>query len=576
MQVNWIDRLGDWNPQLLRELKGRLKPLNLFIAGAISLLGQFLLFMYFQVQLPVPREGVVNVQNKYCIGSPVEYGAPKCLIDPFSNSFVINWQLWSMDLFLLLSIISIFALLVAGTYLLISDLANEERRDTLNFVRLSPQSAQNILVGKMLGVPILLYILAVLAVPLHLWAGMTAQIPLSLILSFYGVLIAGCLFFYSAALLFSLISRWLGGFQAWLGSGTVLLFLAIARSYPISNNPIDWLSLFSPAAILSYLASATSLVADYPQSFLQKEKLEMFFLPLGASTVATVSFIVLNYGLWTYWCWQGLQRRFHNPSKTIFSKRQSYLLVACFQVLSLGFAMQSGEFDGSSPTSPEEQALFNNFCCLLVFNVVLFLGLATALTPPRQTLQDWARYRRERQASSSRKSFWSQALEQNLIFGDKSPALEAIALNLIVTSTILVPWAVFGLSEQYKVRALLSLVITLNLILIYAAIAQLVLFLRTQKQALWVTGALSAVTILPPVILGLLSLEPMKMAGLWLFTPFAWLAVEYASGTTVFLAILAQWSIITLCTLQMTRQLRRSGESASKALFAGRASLPGR
>lgn len=90
MQVNWIDRLGDWNPQLLRELKGRLKPLNLFISGAISLLGQFLLFMYFQVQLPIPREGVVDVRSKYCTGGPVEYGSPECLTDRFGNGFVIS------------------------------------------------------------------------------------------------------------------------------------------------------------------------------------------------------------------------------------------------------------------------------------------------------------------------------------------------------------------------------------------------------------------------------------------------------------------------------------------------------
>jgi len=71
------------------------------------------------------------------------------------------------------------------------------------------------LVGKLLGVPILLYLVAGLAAPLHLWSGLAAEIPLSLILSFYGVLIASCLFFYSAALLFGLVGSWLGGFLGW-------------------------------------------------------------------------------------------------------------------------------------------------------------------------------------------------------------------------------------------------------------------------------------------------------------------------------------------------------------------------
>ncbi len=117
MRLNQIDRLSDWNPQLLRELKGRLKPRNLLLAGAISLLGQFLLL----------------------------------------GGFLIDRQAWWLDFFIILSFIGIFALIVAGTYMLISDIATEQRRDTLNFIRLSPESTRGILVGKMLGVPILLY-----------------------------------------------------------------------------------------------------------------------------------------------------------------------------------------------------------------------------------------------------------------------------------------------------------------------------------------------------------------------------------------------------------------------------------
>jgi hypothetical protein len=82
------------------------------------------------------------------------------------------------------------------------------------------------------------------------------------------------------------------------------------------------------------------------------------------------------------------------------------------------------------------------------------------------------------------------------------------------------------------------------------------------------------VILLPPVILGLLSLYPEKSPGLWLFTPFAWASIEHASATSIFLALLGQWSILTLFSLQMTRQLRRAGESASIAMLAGRPSLP--
>lgn len=570
MKFNWLDRVGDWNPQVLREVKGRFKPRNLLIAGAISLLGQFFLFMFFQTQLPILIEGMSETSNKYCTGKSTYDDLYNCLQDELGN-FVINWQMWWLDMFIWLSLIGIFALLVAGTHMLISDLATEERRDTLNFIRLSPQSPESILVGKLLGVPILLYLVAFLTVPLHLWAGVAAQIPLGLILSFYGVLTASCLFFYSAALLFGLVSSWLGGFQAWLGSGTVLIFL-LTTFKPIEHTRTDWLNwlnLFSPSLMLQYLFAATGVDSRFPFSYLQNqniEELQWFYLPLGAGTVGVVSFAVLNYGLWTYWSWQALKRRFPNPSKTILSKRQSYLLVACFELVILGFVVAPPKWASLT------YGLLVNFNFLLGFNLLLFLGLIVALTPHRQALQDWARYRRQR--VSSRKGSWNSSLVRDLIWGEKSPALVAIAVNCGITFAILVPWILLGLEGKDKLTALFGLVISLTLSLIYAAIAQLILFMRTQKQALWIAGTLGAVILLPPIILRLLSLYPYKTSGLWLFTAFPWASIEQASATTVFLALLGQWSVLTLLTLQITRQLRRAGESASIALFAGRPSLP--
>jgi len=186
MKLDWLDPVGDWNPQLLRELKGRLKPRNLIISGAISLLGQFVLFMSFWVQIPQISADGFPANDTYCAGSSVYSFEHKCVADAAGN-LVVDWQRWSLDLFVALSLIGIFGLLVAGTYLLINDLAQEERRGTLNFIRLSPQSAQSILLGKILGVPILLYLIALSAVPLHLWSGIAAGISLMGITSFYGI-----------------------------------------------------------------------------------------------------------------------------------------------------------------------------------------------------------------------------------------------------------------------------------------------------------------------------------------------------------------------------------------------------
>ncbi len=80
--------------------------------------------------------------------------------------------------------------------------------------------------------------------------------------------------------------------------------------------------------------------------------------------------------------------------------------------------------------------------------------------------------------------------------------------------------------------------------------------------------------VLPPIIFGLLSIGPDKIPVLWMFSAFGWVAVKNASITTVFMAVLGQWLTLTLLGVQMTRQLRRAGESTTKALFAGRPSLP--
>lgn len=564
-KIDWLDPLGDWNPQLLRELKGRLKPRNLIVAGAISLLGQFLLLMAFLPRLP---QGMLNKPTfpnsaLYCTGFHVYGNDRKCLVDGLGN-LLVDWQRWSLDLFLVLSLIGIFGLLVAGTYLLINDLAQEERIGTLNFIRLSPRSPQNILWGKILGVPILLYVVALLAVPLHLWAGFAANISLIRILSFYGVLATSCVFFYSLSLLFSLISAGgLKGFQAWLGSGAVFLFiLLIVPGRPFFVAPLDWIEIFSPRVILSYLISGTEI----------KPNLYWFNLPIDTSIVSIASILILNYSLWTYWSWQAMQRRFLSPSKTIFSKLQSYLLVACFEIVALGFAINS-DFDRSYLEYGDQYSLKGNFIGLLAFNFVLFFGLIIALTPQRQAVIDWARYRQQK--PHNRKGLLNSTLLRDLAIGEKSPAIIAIALNAAITAIILVPWLAIASDDNDKLSVLIALVLSLSLIMVCAAISQLVALMQTQKQGLWIMGILGAVIILPPLMIGLLSINSVQTPTLLLFTVFAFGAIQEAGVLNIFLALLGQLSVLTLCSWQIKRQLKKAGVSNSIGLFAPpKAQLP--
>ncbi|MEH2201000.1 ABC transporter permease subunit [Nostoc sp.] len=587
MMPNLIDKIGDWNPQLLRELKGRLKFFNIAIAVATSLLLQLVVFLYQFREFPDDKYWLTDT---YCRLSQSYQQRQNQALQQSNQSRIaeyndltlnnicpqneIDWQLWWRDhweyIFLTFSVIFVFTLLVAGTYLIINDLAKEETRGTLNFIRLSPQSETNILTGKLLGVPSLIYLVILVSVPLHLWAGYSAQIAFTSILSYYAILAASCIFFSSAALLFGLISNKFGGFQPWIGSGAVFIFLIIpilmAPSYSYnSNNSVAWFTLFNPVETTNYL---------FPNYFHLSngsplKNLEFFYLPLGRSFVSIIGFHLLNFGLCSYGIFQALKRCFRNPQASTINKGQSYLFIAFSQMMMWGFILQNWE-----QITNVDQQIEQSLTLVGVYNFISLFSFIAILSPHRQAVQDWARYRH--QEFSSRKSVW-----QDLIFAEKSPAIVAIAINLAIVS---IPWVVWisltsvidtvhshWAGDNFdKFKLLLALALSVSLMLIYATIAQLILLLKTPKRSFWAIGTLGTAMFLPSLILGLLGISSSAYPTVWLFSTFPWVAIEYASATTIFMAFLAQLSVLTLLNFKLTRQVRLVGESATKALLAGR------
>ena len=557
MTNNLMKKLGEGNPQLFREVKGRLKTRNGAIAMAVSVFSQLLLVFAFVEKLP----GLGIVRHRYCTGgmeAKSYYAKYQCLMDAYGKPD-INWQLWWTDIFIWMSAIGIFTLLIVGTYMLISDLDREERRGTLNFIRLSPQSTQIILTGKLLGVPILLYVATIGAMPLHLWSGVAAQVPVGLIFTFYGVTFASCIFFYSAALLFGLVSSWMGGFQAWFASGMLLFFMTGTTAMRILETPIDVLNLLSPSTLLAYLVPEQFVGyvrifgnnADDLLSYLHDWR--WFHLQIGSNEVAAAGFMLLNYGLWTVWIWQALNRRFRNPNTTTLSKAHSYWLVGGLEVLIVGFA----PLYGSSNDFSESLSL------LLLCNLFLFAGLMAALSPGRQVCIDWARYRH--QSDANRKHLW-----QDLMWGEKSPAVVAIALNLIEAHLIILPWVLLHQNSGYKMEAIGYLLLSMSVLMLYASIAQLMLLMKTQKRGLWAASTVGAAICLPPFMLGVLSISPGESNLLWMLTAFPWAAFKYASAMTFVVSFVGQLGAVGMLNWQLRRQLRLAGESASKALIAGR------
>ncbi|MCU0535502.1 MAG: hypothetical protein MUD14_16555 [Hydrococcus sp. Prado102] len=576
-----IERISESNPQLFRELKGRSKPRNLIIASGISLVGQLLVYLYYRATLPADRVNMsprIETFNRYCLGNPpagwsgyapYPYSNDNYCVKDLLGHWMLNWQLWWLDIFTCLSLVAIFALLVAGSYMLIADLSREERRGTLNFIRLSPQSAKSILWGKMLGVPVMLYLAVGLVVPLHLAAGLSARIPLELIVCFYGVLAVGCAFFYSASLLFGLVTTGLGGFQPWLGSGVVLFFLSGMTGFVMSNvlathTPFDWLALLYPGTILPYLIHATFLpprtvgyLALEGSSSWNSEglvNLHWYGQSLWLNVWTGTSFILINYAVWIYWLGQGLKRRFHNPLATLWSKGQSYIISGSFAAIVLGFTLQTTRY----------YRLFDSYYLLQVFTLFFFLILIAGLSPERQALQDWVRYRH--QMSRDRRN-----LAKELIWGENSPSTVAIALNLFIFAAFITPSIWLFPLEENKTRVIAGLLLNISTILMYAAIAQFILMMKSQKRTVWASTIITAMIFFPLGIMTLFgSSEPARTAIFGLFSVASVWAVEYTSMTAVCLSILGQWLAIALVSFQMTRQLRKAGQSETQALLCDR------
>jgi len=409
MPLTVYDRIGNWNPQLLRELKSRLNSSSFLIAITISIVVQLLVSIYFR--------------NK---------------------------------LFLYIGLVDIWLLIVAGTYLIVRDLAIEKNNGTLEFIRFSPQSPQKIIIGKILGVPIVIYGIVIFTLPFHLWAGIASQISLSRILIFYGFLVVSCFLFYSASILYALVGCWLNGIQPWLFGGIISLWIWLSLIY--SNRNYRFQVLFSPTNIFDLTFSDESLAL--PDT--------IFFYLMGI--------VVFNYAFWTYWIWQALKRSFPNPRATLLTKKQSYVLAVCFGVLRFVFTDDVSDNDWG-------EYIYGVLDSSLA-QLSLFLFLIVALSPHRQALLDWVRFSQQR--LTRKKGLWNRTLVHDLLWDERSPALVTIAINLLITVPCIVPW-ISSWNEYYfkDFQQVMWVVLPLEagLILIFAVIAQLMLLTATRRPA---------------------------------------------------------------------------------------------
>jgi hypothetical protein len=483
MEPTWLQKLANWNPQLVRELRGRLKPQSLSATIILSLILQTLLVIG------------VNGSLRY---------------NPQPAAVTGAWRsLWEMMVWILT-----YILLGMGAFLLSNDIAQEERAGTLNFIRSSPRPPYQILLGKFLGVPILPYIAVGLALPLHWVAGLRGGVPVWVMLSFDVLLVAGCVLFFSPALLLGLVQnpqqKPMPGYVGAAFPYTTLLLTTLIPLYLIWNFQTNWRSL----------------------SLLMQDRLwtgfDFYwgFLPLSSNAVLSNGFTCFNIAVISFFVWQMLLRRFYSPTVTSLSKRLSYALTVYLQLLVIGFALRP------TPDSTTASAVG---VALYWVNLILFASLIFALTPSRQAIIDWLRYRQTRlnpaasvdlsvpasgdTAAGTLPSLSSLALWRDFVWADGSPSVVAIMVNVVIVCALAWPWLGLeaGLFPPLKVLSpsqlspgevmvdiLMFSASTALTMLIYGTLVQRLFISRLRNPRNWALGILLSWATIPPTLFRLL------------------------------------------------------------------------
>ncbi|WP_017306017.1 hypothetical protein [Spirulina subsalsa] len=563
MPLNILNTIGEWNPQIFREFKGRWKSRNVIVTLGISAATQLITLLFFWSQIPLVKQ----YTSRYCL-HPDDFDN-KCLQDArgYVLTASINHELLWLDCFVTIAIGIIGILWILGTYFLIEDISKESNRGTLEFIRLSPQSAGKIIGGKLAGVPSLLFLAVLAALPFHLWTGLAARIPLHLILSFYLLVALSCLFIYSAALLVGFVSSGWGGMQTWLGSGLLaivfggftLFSLGLNNSSNVViHNALDWFTILLPQRVLPFLVSQTPhSLGTIGYLNINDLTLKWFGFSLGQSYSMTYAFISVNYLLGTYWLWQTLIRRFHQPNATLLSKAKSYWFSGGLSIVLLGFTTQQPPWGTMNDHLPRNVGVF---CFLIALFSCLLMAV---LTPHRQTLQDWMRYRHQQPKEK-------RALLRDLVWGEKSPAPVAIALNLLIIFSIL-HLGLIPFFPYLTLRFLEASLITTTVILIYASVIQWILLMKSPRRVAWALGTLCGMVFTPMLLSLLFALHyPNEGLLLWSIISPTIVSERTLASTYLWLNVIGQILVIVVANVEMSRQLRKLGASQTQMLLTAK------
>lgn len=399
--------------------------------------------------------------------------------------------------------------IVIGCYQLIRNWTIEEEQGTFNPLRLSPQSVWSILWGKFLGVPSLVYLFNVSCLPLYLLTSGMGQISIAISLSLLLLSLVQTGFWFSVSLFFASLTAKVQGSKAI--SGAVLVgFCLLIQSY-------------------------------WNHAWLIRDNLDVYI------------FSIASLGGTSYLCWQAIGRRFRRPSATLGSKGQTYAVTAI--VTALGLTL--GGLD---------------FVPILGY-LVLAQGLV--LIQPRQILLDWASQPAaclswSLPAAAPAQATSRRAKRQDLIWGESSLPLEAIAIHVAIVGAGLGIFGLFHLDSIAQILAknastLGGLLFQTNALLLILGFIQVVRLRFKGSGPALTTLILLCSLVIPPLLLLMLGSDSSHP--LWLLTMSPRLALVPSNLGPAIALLCLQWTGMALGYRQLNRDLRRlSQREFSRAL----------
>jgi len=533
-----LDAIGNVNPQLLREIKGQLKPRNVGLAIGLSIVAQGLLYLMFEGNLPVSNRPNFPQHHSYCLQDPNTYS---CLFDA-EGIVRVNWPLWWSHLSATLGAGMIAVLVIGGVYQLIANYAKERQTGTLEFLRLTPQTGERIFVGKILGVPAMVYLAVLAAIPFHAIATLSGGHTLWNLGLFYVSAIEIAVLFFCAAMLLAC----LGVNQAWLG-----VVVAGSALYPIAG--VLYLLFAIPDEFFGDLTSSTTIF-------------HWWIVPLAQSRFALMSFCWAWTGIAIYWVWQSLGRQFRNPHATLLSKTQTYWITGQITLFWLGFAAKTPSMERIEWDAILYLVSLLYLCVTIALNFVL--------VPRRQSLQDWARYHHVSAAQNSTEAGTRRSIWGDLLVGEKSPPTLAIALQLGVACLVCLAWVV-GMREYWTDdlgwKAIGIVVTTFASLLLLSSLLQHLLHWKFKQRHAVLVASLFFFLGFPPLVLTGLEMPSYSFTTFWTLFVFGGttFSLENASLAALLGAIGWQLATAALLTNGFKRSIEKLGASEVRQLTNG-------